>query len=452
LATLAGGNGSPASNVSAAAGAGSAAMAGIAGGGGSTVRVGAAAGSSGAAIGGNAGGGGLARGGAGGWGTAQVAGAAANSGQTAGMNAGSAGTTAGAGVGEAGAGAGEMPAFVADGEPISAPATKWTWIPFAETKCRDGSAAGIAVSLNSPSKKLVIFLQGGGSCFDAGTCSSNPANIPAASQLPNSTGILDRGNMENPVKDWNYVYVPYCTGDIHIGDKENVTIPGVDGMQQFVGRRNLEAFLKRVVPTFKDADQVLLTGISAGGFGAISNWEFVQWAFGTIPVTMIDDSGPTMSNQFVPQCLYDLNLKYWGLDNTILKLCGSDCDAGGDYTAQYAAHVGKRLQGQFGGLVESNQDQVIRWFFGIGTDNGKNDCMGALATTPMDGMLFEQGLLDFRTRAMANSPNLSTYFPQSNQHTWLYDASLYSCTTSNVRLIDWVSDIVAGKPASHVGQ
>src|SRR5262249_44317292 len=137
--------------------------------------------------------------------------------------------------------------------------------------------------------------------------------------------VFDRSNAQNPVGDWNFVYVPYCSGDQHMGDAQDVSIPGVDGKQQFKGRPNLEHFLERIVPTFSDAEQVLLTGASAGGIGTLMSYRVVQAAFTSTPVMVIDDSGPVYSTAFVPGCAAALRRKYWGLDGTILKECGADC-------------------------------------------------------------------------------------------------------------------------------
>jgi hypothetical protein len=101
-----------------------------------------------------------------------------------------------------------MPPFVADGDPITGTDKTWTWIPFPDTQCRDGSPAGVSVNLNSGSNKVMIFLEGGGACFSADTCGSNPANVPTTAQKPaNVTGVFDRANTQNPVGDWNFVYV-----------------------------------------------------------------------------------------------------------------------------------------------------------------------------------------------------------------------------------------------------
>ena len=42
-------------------------------------------------------------------------------------------------------------------------------------------------------------------------------------------------------------------------------VPGVTEPQQFVGYRNMQKFVARIVPTFKDeVNQVVITGASAG--------------------------------------------------------------------------------------------------------------------------------------------------------------------------------------------
>src|SRR5262245_2593785 len=159
-----------------------------------------------------------------------------------------------------------LPPFTTTGAPLSGPDNAWRWIDFPDSTCRDGSKAGLAVNMNSASKNVMIFLMGGGACFDPLTCATNPAN--AGGQMTGgSGGVFARTNAANPVKDWNWIFVPYCTGDVHIGTQDNGTVAGVNGQQHFVGRKNMEAFLQRIVPTFPDATQVVLTGVSAGGFG-----------------------------------------------------------------------------------------------------------------------------------------------------------------------------------------
>jgi hypothetical protein len=132
--------------------------------------------------------------------------------------------------------------------------------------CADGSPYTYWVRHADPTK-VVFFLQGGGGCFDATTCAfdSRAYQVSIGADDDPSTftqGVFDFANPRNPLADYSMVYVPYCTGDVHSGDKEQ----DYEGLSiKHVGRRNVAAYLKRLVPTFKDADRVVLTGSSAGG-------------------------------------------------------------------------------------------------------------------------------------------------------------------------------------------
>ena len=116
-------------------------------------------------------------------------------------------------------------------------------------------------------------------------------------------GVFDRTDAKNPMADWNFVYVPFCTGDVHAGDKTNATVSGVTGPQQFVGYVNMTRYLARIVPTFPGLTKVLLTGVSAGGFGAAANYPQTARAFGSVPVYDLDDSGPPMEDPYAAKCL-----------------------------------------------------------------------------------------------------------------------------------------------------
>jgi hypothetical protein len=439
-----------ASGMSAGAG-GTSAGAGGTSAGASGASAGASGGHAGASGSSSAGRGGAGRGGAGRGGAGR--GGAGSGGESG--SSGAAGDSAGAS-GAAGSGTGKSP-FVATGEPITGAPMTWVWVEFPKTKCRDGSPAGISVNLNPKSDKVVFYLEGGGGCYSADTCQAliSPANIPVGSRNPGAGGIFNRSNQDNPVRDWNYVYAPYCTGDVFLGDNDEGQIDGVQGTQHFMGRPNLEAFFQRVVPTFANAKQVMWTGISAGGFGAAWSSEYAQWAFGSIPLTVIDDSGPPVSNKFVPQCLLDLQSKAWRLDRTTLVDCGADCTQGGDTQAETIVHFSKAVPPPTIALIETDQDLVIRGFFGVGVDGGKNDCKGALdiINPHMSADLFQTALRDYRDR-VKGYPTFGTFFVEnSTQHTWLRDDSFYgnAAQSHGTRMVDWVRGVLAGKPGTHLG-
>jgi hypothetical protein len=382
----------------------------------------------------------------------------ASTGGTAGAGGAGAGGTAGAGgasgaggtAGAGGSGAPLFPPFPTSGAALTAPDKTWTYVDFPDTVCRDGTPAGLGLSLNSASTKVMIFLQGGGACFDSLTCLANPANA-SGQKAAVTTGVFDRTNAANPVKDWNLIFVPYCSGDTFMGTNDAGMIDGVATPQHFMGRKNMEKFLNRIVPTFPKATQVLLTGVSAGGFGAASNSYLVQRAFGDVPVTMVDDSGPPMSSKYIPSCLQSKWRTTWGLDGSILADCGAACPNKDDYTLDYTKFVlalgDKRPTKVLNGLLDSNNDGVITAFYGY----GQNNCMGSLAT-PVPAAQYDAGLLDFRATVKMLSPNFGTYYPAGTTHTWLAGASLYTEAEGGTKLIDWFTAIVNGTGVSDVGK
>ncbi len=219
------------------------------------------------------------------------------------------------------------------GEPFSAPAFEWTWIPVSGTTCRDGSGAGVMANLNPNSDELVIALEGGGACYDAISCFANAQDISdeRIGEFADDydSGLFDREAEDNPLRDWNLVFVPYCTGDMHLGAEPEGDMDGK--LQRFVGYANMTAFLSRIVPTFPSATRVLLTGGSAGGVGAAANYFQVARYFDPVPVDMLNDAGPTVGSPWVAKCLQDWWRETWNVDATVLRDCGASCPASDDY-------------------------------------------------------------------------------------------------------------------------
>lgn len=338
--------------------------------------------------------------------------------------------------------------FPTTGQSITAADKTWTWVDFPDTKCRDGSMAGIGIRRNSASQDVIIFLEGGGACFDDVTCLANPANADNWKKEP-VAGILNTTDAANPLKDWNLVYIPYCTGDVHAGTRADVKVSNVFPKEQFVGYLNVEKYLQRIVPTFPNPSRVLLTGISAGGFGASSTATLIQRAYPNEKIMMIDDSGPPQSGEAVPACLQKRMRELWGLDVSILKDCGARCPNKDNFFQDYGVYLADTFDDRPSGLIESVHDGVISGFFGAGNNNCKGTAL--IDKVPLD--IYERGLLSFRDK-VKNHKNFGTWFPSGEQHTWLtdiFEIKFTAAEINGVKLTKWVSDLVDGKGTSHVG-
>jgi hypothetical protein len=312
-----------------------------------------------------------------------------------------------------------------------APADTWTYYSIPGTQCIDGQPAGFSVNPHAGATKLLVYLEGGGACFND-FCDSI---FQQSGHQPGGAGIWDRSNASNPVADYTMVYVPYCTGDIFGGDAD--TVVG-NTMRHFHGYTNFTAFLTRWVPSFQGMDQVVLAGSSAGGFGAFSNFSQTQRAFGTVPVTLLDDSAPAMSSAVFPPCLQTIFRTTWGLDNTVLADCGADCGDGSDYVRAYMDHVIAQFPNAHGGLFSNTQDQTIRTFAGYGWYGGYNMCSDIPQV--VSGQVYQDGLTELRTHLTGS--NFSSYYVTGTSHTILSGNGFYS---GNPSTASWMNDVIAGQ-------
>lgn len=334
-----------------------------------------------------------------------------------------------------------------DGEPLpEGPTGQWQWVDFPDAQCRDGSNAGIGVRYGT-GDGLVIYFQGGGACFNGLTCGVNPAsfngtNFAGISGQLNG-GIFDPDAGKNPIGDFSYIYVPYCTGDVHAGDRPDQMVPDMPGVQQFVGYRNVAAFLERIVPTFAGTGHVVVTGESAGGFGAAFNYDRIADAFPGTKVTLLDDSGPPLGFSVAPLCLQQQWSDLWGFDDTIPAGCEDCFPSQGGGIINIGKHIATKHKDQHLALVSATHDTTIRFFFGFGAD----DCMALIPGTPADA--FEAALIDARDNYF-NEPGVwGSFYINSDQHTWL-SGSYYTASVGGIKLVDWVGQLIDGQP-SHVG-
>lgn len=189
-------------------------------------------------------------------------------------------------------------------EAVEAPVNRWTWVDVPASRCANGTPTGFGINRAPDSDTVVLFLQGGGACWDGVTClgpvSTSFYVATGYNRLAFETDVLRpamlplrRLDPTNPFRGMHLVYVPYCTGDVHAGDRvSRYTFLGRTADVHHVGYRNLGYFLPRIAATFPGLRRIILMGDSAGGFGAALNMDRVQRAFPTVRVDVMDDSGP----------------------------------------------------------------------------------------------------------------------------------------------------------------
>lgn len=276
---------------------------------------------------------------------------------------------------------GTYPLLANDGNAGFRPGLYWSWqtiklAPQTGAVCGDGSPYKFFVNRVPNSSNTILYMEGGGACWDHASCSGasgirgarNPNGIPDdyMSLLNPGASLVSpftvRLNPFNYVKtqNWNMIYVPYCTGDIYSGDKVAV-YPDESGQNPALvwhhnGLRNNRAVVSWLKDNLERPGQMLVTGCSAGGAGSLTNYTHIRRDMAPGRSYLIDDSGPVYSapRGADPANYPSLPLQEhirgaWGLDAQPLPYLASELPSfdpnnlGTLYRALAARYPGDRL-------------------------------------------------------------------------------------------------------------
>ncbi len=326
----------------------------------------------------------------------------------------------------------EAPSFVA-GEPMDGQPGSWVWVDFPETRCMDGSETGLAFEMADNAEGTLVYLQGGGLCIDSTTCGQviNPngfdgddfQEILAAGYM--NIGPFDRADGSNPFRDFNLVFVPYCSGDLFGGDTED----GYGG-RIHRGLNNYRAFLSRLVPTFEGGGPVVLAGSSAGGYGASIHLHRTRLAFGCTPVYLVNDSAPIFSDTYTRPCFQQLLRDAFALDSALPESCEACFGADGGGLGELLPFLAERHPTSRLALLTTTHDTVIRYLMGYGYSAG----CSTMTLMPADE--FESGVLELREE-VADRPGTSMFIIEGSGHVF-FAYSLSSFSVSGVSLGAWL--------------
>ena len=130
--------------------------------------------------------------------------------------------------------------------------------------------------------KVVLYFYGGGFSVNDDTAARsmdveggfyNPRMNTGLNVMTNAIKEWGIGNaaQDNLFKDWTFIGVPYCNGDFHAGagSKEYTALDGTVKTIYYKGYSNYRKLMEIVMNYIDDSpEQLLVTGSSAGGFGA----------------------------------------------------------------------------------------------------------------------------------------------------------------------------------------
>lgn len=290
------------------------------------------------------------------------------------------------------------------------PAKTWSWVDVPGTSCGTGTETGLGLNVNSSSTKLVIWLQGGGACYDETGCLGSdpstssfdgygPEDFKGFAEGRGSEGHFDREDGKNPFADYNMAFIPYCTGDAHAG---NSIVKGKTQDMHHKGQVNIKLDLSKLAELFPQVTEVVFSGSSAGGIGVMYNVGLVAEAFPSIKRSWVNDAGPLLPAADVPALA--IVTPVWGLKNTVYAGCPANCldpsDPDGGLHHLLAAYA-KDFPDDRGSLLMAYRDKTIVSNFLVEADT------------------LESSLKTFAVETAPKHPNFRYYYLEGDHHVWL---------------------------------
>jgi len=208
--------------------------------------------------------------------------------------------------------------------------------------CGNGSPYKFFVNRVAHTNNTIIYLEGGGACWDYESCTGqtgirgarNPDGIP-----DDYMSILNPGaSLVSPLvfrlhpwtsvktQDWNMIYVPYCTGDTYAGDKVALYEDPKGEADPLVwyhnGTKNMRAIVAWLKNNLQRSEQLLVSGCSAGSTGTLANYHPIRRDMEPTKGFLINDSGPIFlapqdgdADDYPSVLMHNTIRSVWGQDN-----------------------------------------------------------------------------------------------------------------------------------------
>lgn len=317
-------------------------------------------------------------------------------------------------------------------------------------------------SKKGKSENLAVFFEGGGACWDATTCSFPiadplPPGIPAQLQFfvpaidPKSTpadysGLFDADHPDNPIRDWSIVYIPYCTGDLHTGSATktysnagNPYIATATFPIKHNGFDNFMVVLDWMKKNVQGPKNVLVTGSSAGGYGAIANFPWIERTYRNAHTNVIADASQGVTTPGFDKygrTSWNMQLAPWAFGNAPSAIAGPDL-------LRTAAKARPNVKtAQFTTAYDETQISFYGYmaaYYGFAGSYGGG---GTCNNFPLD---WHNQMIGTLLSYADNVPNFRYYLAEGSYHTLMRSPLFYTENTAGVNFSKWVGDMLANR-------
>ena len=244
-----------------------------------------------------------------------------------------------------------------------------------------------------------------------------------------ASSTFDRA--ENPFADYSFVYVPYCTGDVHLGNLTREYSP--DLTVEHVGMVNGDAALGYLAENFADAEQVVVVGESAGSIASPVYAGLVSDLLPDAQITVYADGSGAYPDDPAQ------NAGIGGLWGTFENMPDWEVNEGltpedwgiPRYWVQAGLHDPEIVMSRF----DFAYDEVQTAFMEL-TGSDTSDLAASIAAN--EAMIEEAGVVQH------------SFTAPGTDHTLVRNDEFYDMEVGGVDLSDWVADVIAGEDVADV--
>ena len=318
---------------------------------------------------------------------------------------------------------------------------KWKKVvPGGDCKCADGSEFAFWERRDDPAK-IVFFLDGGGACFDAASCAFTGLGTGGEANYDWSIygedpaqegGIFDLARADNPFRHYSFIYVPSCTGDVHLGDatheySSELTV-------EHNGFVNGTAALSYLAEHYPDAAQVVVVGKTDGSIAAP--------VFGGLVADLLPDARVTVfgaQSGHIPDDP-DLNAELLG------ELWGA-YDNMPDWEVNEGLTARDWGPQRFWAQAGLHDPEIVLARFDYAYDRSAAEGAEARGQDPSSLL----AVIDANEAAIEEAGVvLHSYTAPGNGHGILEWPSFYELEVNGEKLVDWVTRLIGGEPVDDV--
>jgi hypothetical protein len=338
---------------------------------------------------------------------------------------------------------GALPGAPAAPAPIVGLQTGWNRIEGGpDSRCSGDQSFAFYARQGDP-RRLMVYFQGGGGCWNSVNCDlrGRPTFDPwvdSTDSPANAGGLLDLANLSNPVREFSIVFVPYCTGDVHLGASTLTyfTTTQREAARSYTihhaGAANVARALEWVYANVARPELIFVAGSDAGAVASPVYAAQLARHYRQARVVQLGDAAGGFRANAIPGIL-----ARWGAMDVLRRdpAYAALDSAGMNFEAFYIVAARQAPRATFAQFNTAEDGTQLALLEQLGVRG-----------IPLP-VLLARNLSDVRNANLA----FRSYTAPGSLHTILLRPAFYLLAVDGVRIRDWVAALIEGRPVQDVG-